>query len=242
MDYNINIFDTLPSTNTELKAMARAGALDGTVIIAKEQTAGRGRLGRSFYSPQNSGLYMSVLLRPKKNIPLSFVTPAAAVAVCRALETHNSPKLGIKWVNDIFCNGKKISGILTEVEFLPNSETIDFLVVGIGINLTTVTFPENLSGIADSVFKDKSIDKEKLITDILDNLFDFYRNIEKKEFATEYKERSLVINKNVTLISGENKKDAFVTDISDDFGLLVKLPDGSIKNINTGEISVRFNS
>lgn len=237
---NIRFFDTLPSTNTYLKELAKNGALEGTVIVADKQTMGRGRLGRSFYSPENSGLYMSVLLRPQKSIPLSYVTPLAAVSVCRALENSGAKGLGIKWVNDIFCNGKKVSGILTEVNFLKTSDKIDFLIVGIGINLNTSVFPENLTDIAGSVFCDNDFDRNKIIDDILDNLFFFYNNIEKKEFADEYKKRSLVINKNVTLISGETKKDAFVLDISDDFGLFVQLPDGNTKNINTGEISVRF--
>lgn len=240
MDFDIQIFDTLPSTNTFLKEQARLGAPEGTVIIAKEQTNGHGRLGRSFYSPKNSGLYMSVLLRPERNIPLSFVTPMSAVAVCRALENSGSKPLFIKWVNDIFCDGKKISGILTEVSFKKSSDNIDFLVVGIGVNLTTKAFPESLSSIAGSAFCDSDIDNIKIAKDILNNLFYLYADIEKKEFFDEYKNRSILLNKNVTLVSAENKREAFVLDISDDFSLVVKFPDGKISNINTGEVSVRL--
>lgn len=183
---------------------------------------------------------MSVLLRPEKAVPFNYITPAAAVSVCRALEMSGAKQLGIKWVNDIFSENRKVCGILTEIEFIKNTSKIDFIIVGIGINLTTTNFPDSIRDIAGSVFENQYVDMQKLITDILNSLFDFYYDIENKRFLSEYKERSVILNRWVTLISGEQRKEAFVVDIDDDFCLLVKFSDGSISKINSGEVSIRY--
>lgn len=239
-DYKIQSFEELPSTNTYLKEQARLGAPEGTVIVAERQTAGRGRSGRSFYSPKASGLYMSVLFRPEKAVPFHYITPAAAVSVCRALEMSGAKKLGIKWVNDIFSENRKVCGILTEIEFVKNTSKTDFIIVGIGINLTTTDFPDSIRDIAGAVFENQCVDMKKIMTDILDSLFDFYYDIENKKFLSEYKQRSVILNRRVTLISGEQRKEAFVIDIDDDFCLVVKFPDGNISKINSGEVSIRL--
>ena len=148
----VEVFRSASSTNTEAKAAALRGMPHGTLIAANEQTAGRGRFGKPFYSPANTGLYMSVLLKPQK--PLSDcmgITMAAACAIIDSLESVCGVHAGIKWVNDIFCSGRKVSGILTEAMSDFESGMAESVIVGIGVNISTEKFPEEISGIAGSV-------------------------------------------------------------------------------------------
>lgn len=239
--FNVKVLESVGSTNTELKKMARAGEPEGSVLIAKHQTNGRGRLGRSFYSPQNSGIYMSILFRPCfEFFKAQLITAASAISVCRALENQGALNLGIKWVNDIFLNDKKISGILTEVEFKNNSSELDFLITGIGINVTTSDFPDDIKNIAGSAFDKNNVDKNKIVADILNNLYDFYKNIESLEFLQEYKDRSILKNRNIMLVSPDKETPAKVIGIDDECHLIVELADGTVSHISTGEVSVRF--
>ena len=238
---NIKVLDTVGSTNTELKKMARAGEPCGTVLIAKHQTKGRGRLGRSFFSPENSGIYMSILFRPRFDASKAqLITAAGAVSVCRALEDEGAENLGIKWVNDIFSGNKKVSGILTEVGFKNNSDELDFLIVGIGINVTPSVFPDDIKNIAGSVFNKNDIDKNKIIANVLNYLCDFYKNIDTLKFLDEYKERSILKNRDVILVSPVKEINAKVLGIDDECRLIVKLSDGTVTHISTGVVSVRF--
>lgn len=237
---NVTVLESVGSTNTELKKLAQNGATDGTVLIAKKQTAGRGRLGRSFYSPENSGIYMSVLFRPNIDFKdASLITPATSVSVLRALKNSGAKNLGIKWVNDIFCENKKTAGILTEISFTSSSQ-IDFLIVGIGINLTTEVFPTELENIAGSVFKDKPCDKNKIVADTLNSLYDFYKNIKDRTFLQDYKNYSILTGRDVFLVYPDKKIPVTVLGIDDDCRLIVRYSDGSSEHISTGEISVRF--
>ena len=143
----VEVFRSASSTNTEAKAAALRGMPHGTLIAANEQTAGRGRFGKPFYSPANTGLYMSVLLKPQK--PLSDcmgITMAAACAIIDSLESVCGVHAGIKWVNDIFCSGRKVSGILTEAMSDFESGMAESVIVGIGVNISTEKFPEEISG------------------------------------------------------------------------------------------------
>lgn len=240
-DYLITIADSVTSTNTILKEQARKGAPHGTVLIAKEQTAGRGRLGRSFYSPDSSGLYMSVVLRLDcDNVFSELITPAAAVAVVRALISQGVKNPGIKWVNDIYCDEKKICGILTEVEFSALTSTPEFFIVGIGINLDTKIFPDDIKDIAGSAFKNSDFDINLLSAHILDNLLSLCENADPKSFLSEYKNLSILNNRKVSLISAGKITPALVIGIDDSFRLVVKFPDDSISHINTGEVSIKF--
>ena len=238
---NIKVVDSVGSTNTELKNLAKSGECDGTVLIAKHQTAGRGRLGRSFYSPENSGIYMSILFRPSFDASKAqLVTAASAVSVCRALENAGAENLGIKWVNDVFLRNKKISGILTEVGFKNNSNELDFLIVGIGINVTTSDFPDDIKNIAGSAFDKNDVNKNKIIAEVLNHLCNFYKDIDALEFLEEYKDRSVLKNRDVLLVSPDKEINAKVLGIDDECRLIVKLSDGTVTHISTGEVSVRF--
>ena len=153
--FTVKDYATVTSTNDIVKNAARAGAEEGFTVTARCQTAGRGRMGRSFFSPDGTGLYISILLRPTFHPKDALmITTAAAVATARALEAAGSRNIGIKWVNDLLINGKKIAGILTESSLSMGADSLDFAVLGIGINLLSPSngFPEEIKDIAGAVF------------------------------------------------------------------------------------------
>lgn len=219
------------STNSYLKKLAENGAPDRTAVIADMQTKGRGRMSRPFFSPSGSGLYMSILLRSP--VPETNVTTAAAVAVCRVLESNFSVKTGIKWVNDVFIGGKKVCGILTE-----GVTTADgfYAVVGIGINVFEPSegFPEELSGIAGYVSAQKP-DTDKihaLAQEVYDAFFDVYSS---GSWLEEYRKRCFVTGKKITWKS----LGGTVVGIDDDYSLIVSTDEGLIK-ISSGEIGLHY--
>ena len=151
---------SLPSTNTALKAMAADGAPEGTVLIAGEQTAGRGRMGRSFYSPPDSGLYLSLLLRPDMSaVEATRLTACAAVAVAETIEALSGREAQIKWVNDILVDGRKVCGILTEASVDCENGMMRHVIIGIGVNthVPKTDFPEELRSIAGAAFDAEDI-------------------------------------------------------------------------------------
>ena len=241
--YEINVYKELPSTNEEAKRLAILGASHGTIIIANTQTMGKGRMGRKFYSPKDSGIYMSIILRPKLKVSDSvLITTAASVAVCRAIEAVSSVEPKIKWVNDIYAFGKKVCGILTEAGTDFESGNIEYVILGIGINFTTEkeSFPLELQNIAGSIYSQETnhINRNKFISEIIKEIFRIMKNIENRDFIKEYKERSLVIGKNISICGPKNIV-AKALDIDENGGLLVRLKDGNLRTLNSGEISIR---
>ncbi|MBQ8266942.1 MAG: biotin--[Clostridia bacterium] len=224
----VNSFNCVDSTNTIAKQLAENGADEGTVVTAIKQTAGKGRLGRTFLS-KKGGVYFSVVLKPHKAAKVTlFITVAAAIAACRAIETVSSKKCDIKWVNDIYINGKKVCGILTEGGF--NSDgTLNYAILGVGINLFEPkgSFPGNLP-LADSVFHKqdkiffKNRVKERLIAEFSNKFFEIYENLEKKEFIKEYQQRSFLTGKDITYIKDGITYSAKAIGIDDDAHLVVK--------------------
>ena len=172
----IDIRDCVGSTNDEVKALAIKGEQEGYLLISRSQTKGKGRLGRSFFSPDSTGIYMSLLLRPKcKAEETTLITTAAAVAVCRSLEKAGvNPQ--IKWVNDIFVNDKKVCGILAEAGFNAGTPCPDYVVLGVGINMypPESDFPEDLKQIAGAVLSDVIQDCcNKFIAEFVNSFFVF---------------------------------------------------------------------
>ena len=259
--WNLMFFPELPSTNAYLKDLLRnppretaeaehapstAKLPEGTVVIAAQQTQGRGRLGRSFYSPGNTGVYVSILLRP--DLPAekaAGITAAAAVAVSRAIEEICGPATGIKWVNDIYRDGKKVCGILTEASMDMESGSLEYVIVGIGINVFPPEggFPDEIKNAAGSVF-DEIIPgaRNRLCSSLLKNMAQLSAGIADNSHAPEYRGRSCVIGKKVTVygIGGGSSFPATVKDIDDDCHLIVETEDGKIKTLSSGEISIRF--
>lgn len=252
-------YKSLESTNQTLKKLAADGACHNTGVVAETQTQGRGRLGRNFYSPKESGIYMSVLLQPKSTMqpsyPAIFITTAASVAVCRAIEEVTGKQMKIKWVNDLYRHNKKICGILTEGITNFETGTIESIILGIGINYSVPNegFPPELSDTMGCLF-DKEPDllnlqsssnhhvipsKNALIASILDHLFEIQPELACGSFLKEYKQRSCVLGKQISIISPTETLPALALDFSETGGLIVQLTDGSHKTLQSGEISIR---
>lgn len=238
--FKIQHFDTVTSTNDIIKDLAKNGAPEGTVVIADAQTAGRGRMGRSFMSPSGTGLYMSMLLCPKLGATAALlITTAAAVAVATAIEKHTKKDTYIKWVNDIFVGGKKVCGILTEGTFAQDGR-LDFAILGIGVNLQVPkeSFGE-LADIAGAIFDDDSYSNEEFVKDILCEFEKLYRNLESAPHYGEYVKRDMLCGKCVNVIrAGEVLYSAKVLGINKDFSLLVE-HGGIRESLSTGEVSVK---
>lgn len=239
----IRIFSSLPSTNATAKEMAGCGAPEGTVLIAEEQTQGRGRLGRKFYSPAQTGLYMSIILRPSLSPSETLlITTLAAVAVAEAIDDLTNESTLIKWVNDIYLHNKKVAGILTEASINPDTKVTDYVVLGIGINIYNPQngFPSDISEIAGAVYQAKVPQgRAKLIAAFLRKFDLYYKDIKRKEFLSIYAKKNLLLNQNVTVIQGDNRYTAKVIGLNNDFSLKLLLPDGKTTNLFSGELSVR---
>lgn len=237
--YDISLFDSLDSTNTYLRHLAENGAETNTVVIAGNQTNGRGRLGRSFFSPDGTGVYISVLLRPNVAPEKAvLITTAAAVAVCRAIENTTKKTPQIKWVNDIFSDNKKVCGILAESAF--ENGKIKYSVLGVGINVFCPQsgFPEHLKHIAGALCNTYKEDlREQLIAEFLNELADLKN---KDNIHDEYKKRCFVIGKNVTVVSGSEEYHATVQDIDQNCCLIIKKDDGKTAVLSSGEISIKI--
>lgn len=242
----LDIRKTVTSTNTVLKEIAHNGGKQGYVLISESQTAGKGRLGRSFYSPNDTGIYMSILLRPKMTIEDSLlITTSAAVAVSRAIENLCDRQAKIKWVNDVFVDGKKVCGILTESSLDFESGGLEYAVVGIGVNISKPKndFPDEIINTAGGFLdKVKGNVRCRLIAEILNEFNSQIDNLSSKYYLDEYKRRSLVIGQNITVIKQNKKTPAKAIDIDDKARLVVEYADKSIEHLLSGEVSVRLNN
>ncbi len=244
-DMKISVLPTVSSTNSFVREQANNGAAPNSLVVANEQTAGRGRVGRSFYSPKDTGVYMSLLLRPKQYSAEQAVsiTTMAAVAVCEAIEAVSGEKAEIKWVNDIFVRGKKVCGILTEGSFGLESGMLEYAVLGIGINLYQPEsgFSEELQPIAGAIFTARRNDaKNRLVSEFLNRFYGYYAESYQSSYVEQYRKRCFVIGRQVTLISANESKEAVVLGIDDRCRLLVKYLDGTEDCCSSGEISIRF--
>ena len=244
-ELKLQVYKTITSTNTVLKTLAAEGAPAGLALIAGEQTAGRGRMGRSFYSPADSGLYLSLLLRPNVSaVEATRLTACAAVAVAETIEELSGRPAQIKWVNDIFVDGRKVCGILTEASVDCENGMMHYVIIGLGVNTRVPTgdFPEELKGIAGAAFDADSIPELRcrLAAGILDRLAEYTENPGAPRVFEGYKSRSLVLGKAINILApGRDTVPAEVLDLEEDYALLVRLPDGSIQRLNSGEVSVR---
>lgn len=225
-------YESLPSTNAEAKKMILDGMREG-VLLAERQTAGRGRLGRSFFS--ENGIFMSMILAPEK-IPFDtgFLTSAVAAAVCRAI-TEKGFSVGIKWVNDIYLNGKKICGILAEAVSM-GMETLAY-VVGIGINVGKSDFPDEIKDIADVLPLDKK-EKEELFFSVLEHIENVLTE-DKKTILSYLKEKSIVLGRDIRFF-GVKDGEGIAVDLDENGGLVVQTSENEKIILTGGEISVRM--
>jgi len=243
---NIDVvyYDCVDSTNTMLKKMAESGAAEGTVIVAAEQTSGRGRLGRNFSSQKGTGVYFSILLRPDmKPSDALLITTCAAVATAKSIEKNTDKMTSIKWVNDIYIRDRKVCGILTEASFDLECGKLSYAVLGIGINMyfPENSLPEDIKEIAGAVF-DKQPDGDsvsKIVADVINIFFEEYKVLVGKHFLFDYCSRSYLDGKEINVIKPDGVREAVAIDIDDDFRLHVKYPDGSEEYLSSGEVSTK---
>ncbi len=238
---SIECRDEVTSTNTILKTDT---SCDERALIAVSQSAGRGRLGRSFFSPRDTGLYLSLRINATRLCAekLMLLTPAAAVAMCRAVETVGKKGLQIKWVNDLILDGRKVCGILTETAASPDGERS--IIVGVGINMYAPDggFPSEISGIAGHIFEERHENLRNDVAAAFINCFmDIIDDIDKPVFIDEYRKRSCVIGRQVNVFrSGSDVvRTAYAVDIDDECRLIVRYDDGTEEALYSGEISVR---
>lgn len=235
---DISYFDTIDSTNNEAKRNAHKLSNTPLLYVADNQSAGRGRLGRTFYSPKNTGLYMSLMLKAKEDTQdLVCMTTATAVCVTNALKELCNIEPMIKWVNDIYLENKKVCGILCEAVSDPKTCKISGIIIGIGINIDTKDFPVELQNIATSL--GQAVDRARLCALIADNIIDMYKNISTRSFITQYKKRCLVLGKEITYTENGEAKQAKAIDIDQNGGLVIETENGT-KTLSTGEITVRL--
>ena len=239
-------YEAIDSTNTQAKILAKAGALQGTVLIADRQTAGRGRMGRSFHSPENAGIYMSVILRP--NSPpaqLMHLTCAAGVAMGKALEQVTGLQVQLKWINDLVYGTKKLGGILTELSLDSRTGLCDYAVVGIGINCNqeTADIPGELRHIAASLrmVTGQPVDRAALAAAMIEQLYRMNKQLltGKAAIMDAYRQRCVTLGKEVSILRGEEIFRGFARDMDDDGGLVIDFSDGHTETVSSGEVSVR---
>lgn len=234
-------FRTLDSTQAEARRHAVRGGHAPTLILADTQTNGRGRLGRDFWSPPSTGIYMTLLFDLTGDTPfaVSHITSAVAVAVTRAIESITGVRCGIKWVNDVYVGGRKACGILAE-SFVANDRR--YAAVGVGVNLSTEEFPEELRSVAVSLLREKKEDTRRALTvalaasvcDAVDGL-----RAGDTSYIDEYRSRSVVLGREITFVRNGETGEGVAIDIDDDGGLRVLLRDGQRTTLTGGEITLR---
>lgn len=243
-DLEIEVFKSATSTNLVLREKANAGAKEGTVVVAKQQTGGRGRLGRSFYSPSDTGIYMSLLLRPQlETDAATHITTLAAVAICAAIEKVSDKKPQIKWVNDVFIGDKKVCGILTEASFDMESGKIEYAILGAGVNIYAPPdgFPDEIKNVAGNVLDSMQNDaRNRLVAEILNSFMRLYDTMGSGDYIEKYRQRSLAIGRRITVLSGGKGTPATAHDIDNNCRLLVRYDDGSEAALSSGEISIKL--
>ncbi len=254
---SLDVEQEVTSTNDILKEKAAAGAPDGTVIVASAQTAGKGRAGRSFYSPDDSGVYLSILLRPEGFTAerAARFTTMAAIAACHAIdELTGSADMDvhgaqIKWVNDVYLAGKKVVGILTEAGLDLESGALDYAVLGIGFNVYEPEggFPEEIRERAGAILTERiGGAKNRLIAAFIRQFICYYREeIERKDdgqlpaYVHAYQERCFVVGREIDVIAGGQSRPARALSVDDDCRLLVEYGDGTRETLASGEVSIR---
>lgn len=243
----LECFESVDSTNSYLKRIAAEGAPDGAVAVADEQTAGRGRRGRSFSSGPGRGVYLSALLRPQlapeKILPL---TALGAVAACDAVERTCGVRPQIKWTNDLVLNGKKLSGTLTELSLEGESGALQYAVIGIGVNCNNASedFPPELREVATSLYLEtgKRVQRAVLAAALIEELDKLYAALQSGDTAsylTSYRRDCLTLGREVQLLWQDVKEKVTALDVDEQFGLVVRHEDGRVETIRTGEVSVR---
>ena len=239
----IHYFPIIDSTNTYAKQLAANGAPEGTVILADQQTGGRGRLGRSFSSPAGMGIYLSMILRP--NCPpaeLMHLTCAAGLAASNAVAAVTGRVPGIKWTNDLILARRKLGGILTELSVNPATGNVDWVVVGVGINCCQKEqdFPEEIRNIAISLGL-PTARRAELVRALISELTNMGQELlqNKAQILQSFRDRCVTIGQTVSILRGEEVSHGTAMDVDDQGALVVRYDDGHIASVTSGEVSIR---
>lgn len=240
---DIHIMRKVESTNAYVKSVAEMDAPEGYFLIAESQTAGRGRNNRVFFSPPKTGLYFSILLRPEhwEADQAVQITTMAAAALCLTIEEVSGKIPQIKWVNDIFIDGKKVAGILTEGSFSMETGTLQYAVLGIGMNIyfPEEGFPESITNLAGAIFDNKKEpSRNKIVGIFLDHFINLYHQPSLNSHNEIYRKYSMVIGKDVLILRQSKQIKAHVRQIDDQCRLLVSYEDGQSDVLSYGEIKL----
>ena len=244
-DIRVEVFAKTDSTNMVCRKKANDGEDEGYVAVAATQTGGRGRRGRAFFSPSDTGIYLSILLKPSPDP--SAVSPGltamAAVAASEAIESVSGKTCDIKWVNDILIDGKKVCGILSEASYALEDQRFFAVVVGFGINVYPPKegFPNEIKYIAGTVFSQSETGKKNhLAAEIINRFMAYYKGTAGKNYVDEYKRRcSILFDKNIEVHARNEVRAARAIAIDDDCSLVVRYEDGSEEALNFGEVSIK---
>lgn len=237
------VFASVDSTNTVCKRLAAEGAPEGTAVLSVTQTAGRGRRGRTFVSPEG-GLYCSVLLRPKSQPEaLLHLTAMTAVAAARAIDAVCGIYPDIKWTNDLVLSGKKLCGILTELSIEAETRLVEYVVVGVGINCAAAPLPAPVEQMATSLAAEtgRPVDRNALAAALIRSLHEMQQSLftAREAWLREFAAHCVTLGKPVQLLRGDEVRPAHADGIDEHGALLVTLPDGSREAVSCGEVSVR---
>ncbi|MEF9875355.1 MAG: biotin--[acetyl-CoA-carboxylase] ligase [Gordonibacter sp.] len=239
--FDIVLRKRVTSTNTEAQQLALLGAPEGTVVVAEEQTAGKGRRGKSFFSPASTGIYLSIVLRPLLQANASAcLTAAAAVACAQAIEAVTGRKTAIKWINDIFCDGRKVVGILTEGALSVESGRFEYAVLGIGINVKppSAGFPSEMADVAGALCPVNADPlRSKLAAEVLARFWGLYENLDSRSFYSDYRDRCFLLDQPIVITRRGQRIRARAVDLTEDFQLVIELPDKTRENLQYGEVS-----
>ncbi|MDD2370408.1 MAG: biotin--[acetyl-CoA-carboxylase] ligase [Firmicutes bacterium] len=244
--YPIEVFKSVDSTNTMAKKLSLEDKKSELIIIADEQTAGRGRMGRNFFSPPKTGIYMSLVLRPNRHISeLATITVKVCVAICRVIDRLTNLRAEIKWVNDIYINGKKVGGILTEAVTDFESGMVESVIIGIGLNIKTEDddFPSEISSVAGSIFPG-NVTRNEIIGEIINEFMQIYLDVDNDDASLvmgEYKERCFLLGRNINYYISGKKFEGEVVDINDLGNLVIVNVTGEKVILNSGEVTLSGN-
>lgn len=232
---SVSVFESVDSTNNLAKKLLLSNAETPFLIAANNQTGGRGRQGKTFFSAQNGGIYMTLAVSSPE-LDSTFITAAAAVAVAKTLRDYKNLPFEIKWVNDIYLFGKKVCGILCEAVREPVSNTLKGYVIGIGINTDIENFPDEIKSTAASVSLEKG-EKKLIAAEIANRLFTILSD-KCHSFLKEYKEWSYVLGKDIIFYEKGIPNAAFAVSVDENGGLVVKLKNNEQRTLQGGEISL----
>ena len=235
----IRTYDSVDSTNNEAKRILATETCGNMLLVAKEQKSGRGRQGRSFYSPGEAGIYMTLIYKLKEDIQSpALITMAAAVGVVRAIESLSDYKMGLKWVNDIYYGSKKAGGILTEAITDLETGKMEYVVVGIGLNIRKQELPEELKKIVVSLDM-SDVNRNRLIAEITRHILDLYQEMNPESYMEDYIGHSIVLGKEIEYEKENQVFTATVTGISLDGRLEIRNEVGGKESLTGGEIHIR---